>query len=292
MRVLILTVLLAACSGVASRSALDQPLRIQNASFKEGRLPVAGGGKSEITSLETPSTVIQPRQSGKGISGRATPDAVAVALAFADLGTGYWVFPVGGPDPANGGELDWTAVVDFGADIPAGKHDLEVVAIDAAGHAGASRSLGLCVDSETPDNLAACIPTAKQPAAVVSLTWDVPADLDLVVSAPDNSLISGKRPVSGASVDAGTGVLDRDSNAACNLDRIQREDLVFQNAPAAGSYLIYANLFSACGTTTVHFKVTITQAGAVTDTREGTLLAVNANGGNAIGTFVTELDFQ
>lgn len=278
----------AACSGVESRSALGEPIRVQNASFKEGRLPAGSGAKPEITALDTASTVVRPRQSGKSFSGRASPDTVAVALAFADLGTGYWGVPVGGPDPANGGELDWGAIVDFGENILAGKHDLAVVAIDAAGHPGVARTLSLCVAGATPDNLSACVPDAKPPATVVSLTWDSAAALDLVVAAPDGSILSSKRPAAGAD----GGVIDRDSNSACAFDGIQREDLVFQSAPPPGSYLVYANLFSACGHAPVHFRVAVTQAGVVTLTRDGTLLAVNANGGATLGTFVTEVAFQ
>src|ERR1043165_5880570 len=135
------TTVFAACSGVESKSALNEPIRVQSASFKEGHLPGNPGAKPEVTALETASTVVHPRQSGKSLSGRTSPDAVAVAIAFADLGTGYWVFPVGGPDPANGGELDWSATLDFGDNIPAGKHDLAVVGIDAAGQPGSPRAL-------------------------------------------------------------------------------------------------------------------------------------------------------
>jgi hypothetical protein len=291
MRRLFLAIALAACSGVEARAGLGEPLRIPQAAFKEGALPSTPGAKPEVTAIETASTLVRSRQSGKSIGGRTSPEAVAVAIAFADLGTGYWVFPVGGPDPANGGELEWNATVDFGANLPIGKHDLAVVAIDGAGHPGALRTLGVCVPSETPDNLAACDPTAKLPATVISLTWDSPVDLDLVVAAPDGSVVSSKRPKLGGT-DAGAWAIDRDSNSGCVFDGIQREDLVFPEAPPPGSYLIYANLFSACGRAPVHFHVAVTQAGNVTLTREGTLLAVGANGGAALGTFVTEVAFQ
>jgi uncharacterized protein YfaP (DUF2135 family) len=143
------------------------------------------------------------------------------------------------------------------------------------------------VAGATPDNLAACDPSVKPPALVVSLTWDTAADLDLVVAAPDGAILSPKRPTSG---DA--GIIDRDSNSACTADGVQREDLVFQDAPPPGSYLIYADLFSACGHAPVHFQVAVTQAGITTLTRDGTLLAVDANGGASLGTFVTEVAAQ
>ena len=290
-RALWLAIVLAACSGVRSESALGEPLRVRSASFKEGALPGTPGARPEVTSIETASNVVRPGQTDKSISGRTSTDAVAVAVAFADIGTGYWVFPVGGPDPANGGEFEWSAPVEFGTEIPPGPHELRVVAIDGAGHAGTQRTLSLCVASSTPDNLAACDKAAKLPTAAVSLTWDAPADLDLVVAAPDGTIIDSKRPRNG-DADAGTGLIDRDSSANCAIDSIRREDLVFQNPPPAGSYLIYANLFSACGHPPVHFRVTVTEGRTVTVTRAGTLLAADANGGARLGTFVTELAFQ
>ncbi|MBX3225865.1 MAG: hypothetical protein KIT84_30190 [Labilithrix sp.] len=282
--------LLIACSGVEARSGLDEPLQVRGGSFKSGALP-GGAERPEVTAIESASLVLRPGQTEKAVLGRTSTDAAAVAVRFADLGTGYWVIPVGGPDPSNGGELEWAVSLSFGPDVPPGPHELLVVAIDAAGNAGAQRGLPTCVASAIPDNDVACDPNAKLPAAVVSLTWDTPADLDLVVVAPDGTLLSAKRPRNG-DPDAGAGTITRDSNAACLLDHVHREDLVFQVPPPAGSYLVYASLFDACGRAPVHFRVSVKQGPDVTLTREGTLLGVDANGGATLGTFVTELSFE
>jgi hypothetical protein len=303
-----------ACSGEPSETGLAEPLRLRNGSFKEGDLPGEPPADTSatsplVTSFETASTVIRPGQTEKGLLGRVSPDAVAIGIRFADLGSGYWVLPVDGPDPQNNGELVWQALADFGSNVPAGLHALRVVAIDGSGHAGAQRQLSVCVTPSVPDNLNACQPTNAPPSAVLSLSWDTAVDLDLVVVTPEGRVVDAKHPRSSApggdTGDAGAavsvGTFDRDSNAACTVDGVQRENLVFPARPSPGSYLVYANLFEACGAASVHFRFSLFEASPTADpkvleqvetiTKSGTLLALEANGGARLGTFVTEVTF-
>jgi hypothetical protein len=307
-----------ACSGVSSETGIAEPIRLRNATFESGDLPgdppVASGGVPPlVTSFETASTVIRPGETEKGLLGRVSPDAVAVGIRFAGIGTGYWVVPVDGPDPQNNGELGWQAVADFGGTVAPGLYPLRVVGIDAAGHAGTQRELSVCVTPSVPDNLNACDPTIPPPAAILSLSWDTPVDLDLVVVTPDGRIVDAKHPRTTAppppgpstGVDAGAavsvGTFDRDSNGSCVIDAIQREDLVFQSRPSSGSYLVYASLFDACGQASVHFRLSLYEPEATADpkvqhlvqsiTKNGVLLGPEANGGSKIGTFVTEVTF-
>jgi hypothetical protein len=307
-----------ACSGERSETGLYEPLRLRNASFKSGDLPgeapaPASTSSPTVTSFETASTVVRPGQTEKGLLGRASPDAVAVGLRFADLGTGYWVLPVDGPDPQNDGELVWQVVADFGSDVPAGIHPLRVVAIDASGHAGVQRELSVCVTPSVPDNLNACDPKIAPPAAVLSISWDTPVDLDLVVVTPDGRVVDAKHPRTiappppgpttggDAGVTASVGTFDRDSNGGCVIDGVQRENLVFQTRPPPGSYLVYASLFDACGRAPVHFRFSLFEPELTEDpsvqrlvesiTKKGELLGLEASGGATLGTFVTEVTF-
>lgn len=300
---------LAACSGESGKSGLGEPLLVRNATFKEGPLPGApatDGGDSDgvtITAIETSSTVLRPGQGEKTLTGRASVGAVAVALALGDLGHGYWLLPVDGPDPLNNGELGWQVLLEIARSVPPGKRDLRIVAVDAAGRAGTQRSLSVCVPGLVPDNLNACDPKIAPPAAVVSLTWDTPVDLDLVAVGPNGNVIDPKHSRGSVVVDAGASVpptLDRDSNAACSLDLVQTENLVFTEIPPPGSYLVFVNLFDACGHAPVHFKVSVysrqakadgTFELALAETKSGTLTDVAANGGSEIGTYVTEVAF-
>ena len=307
------------CSGETSPLALGEPLVVHGAAFKSGSLPGtpppvgddAGAPTpgSRVTVVDSVNNVFRTGQSGKALSGRATDDALSIGARFGDLGTGFWIVPTGAPDPTTPGELTWAFTYDIARDAPPGLHPLLLAAIDGEGRAGEETRLDTCITRAIPDNLNACDPTIAPPFAVLSLAWDTDVDLDLVVVAPDGRVIDPKHPTTAASVDGGAsapnptkdGILDRDSNAACTVDAARRESLVWQAQPALGTYLIYANLFSACGQQAVRFTATLSLAEAMgADTwtlteklsQSGELLANDANGGAALGLFVTDFSIR
>jgi hypothetical protein len=317
---------LTACSGQPTTAGLSEPIVVQfgsaqNAQFIKGSLP----GQPPLTSDQvnagvaavTPSVpavtvtgqAVSPLQANKAFSGLASGDAVAVAIGFADLGSGYWVFPVGPPDLLQASQYTWKASVSFGADIPAGLHPLNFAAIDAAGHAGTQNSIQLCVESAVPDNFNACFPSKDPPNTVLSLNWDTPVDLDLQVQTPSGKLVDAKHPSTTEQADGGlepaapnVGTLDRDSDRGCTSDGVHREDMVWEQKPDPGLYYVYANLYDACGQPAVHFNLSLYQAEAGIEAgterlvqvfvRSGELLSADANGGAGIGLFVTQVLVQ
>ena len=116
-------------------------------------------------------------------------------------------------------------------------------------------------------------------------------------------MLSNKHPSTGPLGDAGVlpgdGALDRDSDADCVADGRNREDVVWKQAPVAGTYLAYANLASACGKQAVRFTLTLYVAEPVDGgqalvpvlTQAGEVLAVQANGGTALGLYVADFSF-
>lgn len=308
---------LASCTGVPSTVGVNEPIRIHEGAYHEGPLPgrpSTDGGvldSPRVTSIDTPNAVLTIGQAGKVFLGRTSTDAYAVAIAFLDLGSAHYVVPVGPPDPANGGEFSFTATADFGRDIPPGVHTLGFVAIDATGHAGTQATLSVCVLPDVPDNYNACDPsTFTPPDTVISLSWSNDVDLDLVVVTPEGKVVSAKHPSTYA-VDGGTipssglsapstGILTRDSNGECALDGVRRESLVFQGAPLPGTYRVYANLFASCEQLSTDYRVSIYRSAADpeggtelvrTDLATGKLLSIQANGGSALGTYVTSITF-
>jgi hypothetical protein len=310
---LILLASLLAC-GEPAPSGLGEPLRVVGGAFKHGALP--GKPPSDaanetitprVTAIDSLPPVIVPSLEAAVLSGRTSTDAYSIALRFAKLGGGYWVLPVGAPDPLNQGELTWSATTDFGGDIEPGRYEMRFVAFDAKGRAGLQRASSVCVRPAFDDNLNACDPTAPPPRAVLSLSWDTDMDLDLRLRTPSGKLVDAKHP-STAAADAGMpasevpGLFDHDSNADCELDSLRHESVLWQDEPEAGTYSIYVNVFNACGKAAAHFELSRFERGA--GEQEGTyqlieaaqpvrgeVLGASANGGAQLGTFVTEVEF-
>ena len=313
------------CSSESLTSGLTEPIRVRyggtrNAQFFSGDLPgskpltneeVLAGVQPSLpsTTLTTARGVVTPADTGFVLSGITSKEAYAVGIRFADLGTGYWVLPVTSQDPALPGTFTWSATADFGADIEPGRHPLRVVAIDSAGHAGTQTETSLCVASAVPDNLSACSPAATPPSTVLSMVWDTPVDLDMRVVTPQGKTVDPKHPSTAVAVNGqiditakGTGIFDRDAVRGCVRDGIQRENLVWQDAPLPGTYFVYASLYDACGQAAVRFNVSINQPGPElsggtqplisTFDLTGELLAVDADSGAKLGLFVTEFLVQ
>lgn len=317
----ILTALvLAGCKGESEDSTLgfDEPLRVHDAQFRSGALPGLPPGEADaavppnVTSVETANLVIFPNQLEKQISGRLSATSVALGIRFTELGSGYWVLPAGPPDLAVGAEKTYTLELELGESLPIGLHELRVAAIDDSGQSGTQGKLGVCIVPPIPDNLNACDPSIEPPAAILSLDWDSNVDLDLRLISPNGKVLTSKHPSTVLPTDAGvldgdladpeTGKLDHDSNAACTIDGLRRENVVFQAKPPNGLYQVYANLFDGCGLPSVTFNVTLYRAeprpdGAGKqlvpyDLGHGVLTRFDANGGQGPGLFVTEFAFQ
>ena len=79
----------------------------------------------------------------------------------------------------------------------------------------------------------------------VTLSWDNPVDLDLHVVEPSSEEI-----YYGNKVSSDGGTLDLDSNAACNIDGINNENISFPNTnqpPPPGQYTVRTDFYQACG---------------------------------------------
>ena len=305
--------LAASCAGeqASPDTGISEPLRIETGQFVPGSLPGSpqqaasardGGVSPQVTDVNVANTAVEQGEEGLLFSGHATTDAQAVGVRFADLGTGYWVVPVGAPDPSDEGLLTWQASTDFGRNLPPGFHNLVFAAIAADGSSGTQSDLSVCIDLPVPDNLNICVPKRPPPAAVLSLSWDSPVDLDLIVGTPTGKTIGGKTgssepPDAGSAANPASGVLDRDSNRDCVIDDIDREDVVWQSTPPTGSYQVWVDLFSACGKPAVSFTVSLWLAEPQADGTQrlvqqqpplatGMLTSVQANGGSSPGLYV------
>jgi hypothetical protein len=315
MRIALAFIALAACTGRDADPGLGEPLRVRGGTFIAEPLPglppdaSASPGSPAITLVQLESSEVRLGQAGKRISGRTSTDAVAVGIAFEGLGTGHWVAPVGPRDPTAGNEFTWSLDTTIGWDLPLGAAVLDIVAIDAAGHAGQQQATEVCVRPDLLDGGATCNPAATPPDTVLALEWALDVDLDLLVATPDGKIVGPSEPttighappITQAELSApGVGILDRDSNADCRIDGIAREALVWATPPAPGTYIVYANLASACGVTTaITFTATLYRRQTVDGAsrlievqhQDGRLLPGAANGGRGPGLFLLQLAF-
>lgn len=313
------------CAGESPTAGGDEPVRADHPTlrpqFHEGELPglppltldeIRGGVRRvtpAVSSLDVTGLAVAPSRTDKSIRGRVSTDAAAVAVRLLGLGSGYWVLPVGAPDPLNSGEYGFAMSLEFTRTIPAGFHSLGFAAIGPDGIAGQQTALGLCFLPDVPDDWNACDPALEPPELVVSLGWDVDADLDLVVVTPSGQVVDAKNRTTaerqpGQPVDPdadGVGVLDHDSNGGCALDGLRRENLVFRQRPPAGRYAVFVNLFAACGQGSAHFRLTLHSrvdhgdgsfSQVETFSRSGALLEAQQNGGETPGLFVTEFTVE
>jgi hypothetical protein len=307
----------AACGGQHSSVTPTEPIQIEGGQFMLGALPglspwfsVDGATEdpADLTHLAVADAVsrpfgpLLPGATHQQFSGFATQDAVAIDVALADAGAGYWVVPVAGLDPQMTGKVDWGFFADFNSNVPSGRHSLRLVAVDATGAAGRHVEVPICIDSAVPDNGHACIPDTAPPAALISLVWDDNFDLDLHVITPDGIDISAKPPIDSqfatSEADGGVPAIDRDSLRGCVFDGYREEDVVFQRPPSPGLYQIYAKPFASCGQVAVRFTVTVYALTGMcpncalesTFTQSGELLAIQATADTTPGLFIHQVE--
>lgn len=312
-----------ACDGQPLSNGAREPLRVRGAQFVRGDLPgtpplpapdaeapeagadagpVGPPPLNVVTTVETANNVVLPGAAAKKITGRTTASAVAIALRLVDLGTGYWVQPLGTSDPQAPGELTFDTSIDFDVSISPGYHLLRFAAVDANGGSGVERDVKLCFASRVPDNLNACEPTIAPPEAVIALQWDADADLDLQVTTPDGRVVEPKHPTT-VLVDAGrpgpeVGLIDRDSLGSCVPDGLRQENLVFQQRPK-GTFSLAVNLFDACKKPGATFRLAVYEATGDGPARHleetfhwnGRVSDIDANGGSKLGLFIYDYPF-
>ncbi|UJR81751.1 hypothetical protein [Sandaracinus amylolyticus] len=304
-----------ACTGEVSPLGVEEPIAVQGAELRRGH-DLPGAAELEegprVTAIESTGGIWAQGQLDRTLQGRASEETWAIGLEIVGLGSGYWSLPVGALDPAFPGERVWSVELDVSGGLPPGLHTLRVVAIDESGRGGAWSELDVCVtDPRVADNFNACDPTLPPPAGVVALTWDDDVDLDLVVVTPDGKTVDARHPTTALADDSGrippevlrdptVGRLDGDSLAACEPDGRNSESLTFQEPPGGGgTYLVYVNLFDACGHPSVRFAVTtyareqtgegqfrLVQTGQTT----GALMSMAANGGAGSPLYVTAVE--
>ena len=237
---------LAACEpGATADPGLDLLLRVDGAQLVRAAYPDEGDGPA-VTAVELSTSVVEPGEGGRSLAGRAAGGTFAIRVGIAGDG-GYWTLPVGLPDAAVAGELDFVAACSFAERLRPGPFRILLQAVDARGAGGPITSVPLEARDPTPDG-----------ELVVALRWDADADVDLVVVTPDGVVLGPGNPSTyepplpgeppdppDAADDA--GFLDFDSNAGCVLDGRRREHAIWPVPPPPGRYEVRGALAAPPG---------------------------------------------
>lgn len=227
-------------------------ISVHGGTFLPGTLPPQTGGASDplIDSITAPGSIID----GGAVQLRlrlADPTRVGdlknVQIRVNGVGghSGYYEAPVKIDGDAVVVELTFDGTI--GAALPAGRAaaaaaepvELLVQLVDQLGNVGNQvlRSLGL-VDVMTG-------------AVQVSLSWDTPTDVDLHVVEPGGEEIYYDHTTSETG-----GVLDLDSNPACDIDGVNNENITWTDVAPAGEYVVRVDYWSDCGGLPANFTVT------------------------------------
>ncbi len=214
------------------------------AQFFPGAPPADTDGPA-ISSFINTSNTIFAGQRGKPLSGIVTPDTGAVAL-YLDGDRGYWVIIPGAADATALNQLGFSASLSFSPALVPGVYTLTGRAIGIDGKFGPPSTAQLTAQGAPANG-----------TLVVSLAWDVNADLDLHVVEPDGVEIYSQKinsyqpPAPGQPADPNGwmtgGILDFDSNSQCNLDGRRLENVYWTVPPPSGHYLVRVDTYSLCG---------------------------------------------
>ena len=266
----------------AAPSGLTEPVYIVGGQFIGGSFPKSHDSGPEVSAVNIHDLQLLEGTPGKSVTGLAAAGSQSVAIALQGLGTGFWVVPVGGEDLIAPGLFDWGASLSFSTNVPGSKPTLEFAAADSSGQFGPLATQTLFTEARLPMG-----------HVVASLSWGVDADLDLHLVSPNGKELSPKHPntissdANGKPV-AGSGLLDHDSLAACVPDGLRTENVVWADAPLAGTYSVYVDMFSACGKPAANFKFSLLVDGQSVLEKAGRLLDIDADGGESSGLFVTQ----
>jgi hypothetical protein len=245
------------CSGPDSDPGLDLLLRVggDQTQFYRGTPPAESGGPM-LLQLNS-SSAVRPGQNDGAVAGLAAPETTAVIL-YLDNDRGYWVFPPSVPDPSANFALTYNAPIRFSSLIPNGTYTMVGRAVDLQGRVGPALNYKVRVADTS---------TSTMPSTLlISLRWDVEADLDLHLLLPDGSevfsqKINSYQPQNGDMPDAYLkgGILDADSNATCIIDGRRTENIYWTQTPPSGHYIARVETYSMCGETAAIWDLGVTQ---------------------------------
>jgi hypothetical protein len=233
------------------------------ATFTPGALPAPHGSLT----VSVPATGNVINGGSTQITVAASGDIVTVYVSVAGK-DGYYQLSV----PAGSSVAD--VLLTLAQLLPA---ELTIVfeAADAAGNVSA------------PAMLQTTVTTVGTGDLQVSVSWDVKNDIDLHVVDPNQFEIYYIEQTSPEG-----GMLDLDSNAGCEIDGIDNENVRWPTGTAPhGAYIVRVDNFEQCTTAAVNYVVTVQKTGQAAQTFTGTFAVTDPGDEGIAGSGVTVTQF-
>lgn len=118
----------------------------------------------------------------------------------------------------------------------------------------------------------------------VSVSWSGKSDVDLHVVDPN-----GEEVYYGNRTSVSGGTLDLDSNAACSIDNVNNENIVWPTGKGVhGTYTVRVDYWDACGVAQSDYVVTVQTKGGTPQIFSGSLTGLGDKGGLGSGTQITQ----
>jgi hypothetical protein len=302
------------CQGVQPSSGLDKTIRVSGAQLASGRISTASGSAPvQVTAPTSAKSQVFPGQEDVVLSGSVGPAdetgplASAVAIGI-DEEDSYWILPARDRDSASPYLMNFRAALTFSPNIDPNLFPID----DATGTPKVSVLLRAITQGVMGDVRAydfhLLSPGVPDGELVVSLAWNAPVDLDLHVVAPlpdgsDTIEVWAKNPsalpagsTGEGSVDAGSreagGYLDLDSNASCQIDNRDLENVVWTGTPPSGHYIARVDAFSLCGAKSAQWHMTASLRGRLVQDTWGTITTAEASMSHGAGAGMTAFEFD
>lgn len=142
-------------------------------------------------------------------------------------------------------------------------------------------------DVSAPATLPTTVTTVGTGDVQVSVSWDVSNDIDLHVVDPN-----GFEIYYGDDTSPEGGMLDLDSNAGCDVDGIDNENVRWPTGSAPhGAYIVRVDNFLQCTVAAVNYVVTVQKAGQGAQTFTGAFAATDPGDEGFAGSGVTITTF-
>ncbi len=233
------------------------------ATFRSGSAPTAGSGPAATPTSN--NSVINGGSNQVRIRSASPFQVIYIFVAAVPGGVGgYWELRLTSPTS------DTTILVSLARQIPASSFDCVYAVATSTGPVG-------------PYN---AVQTRLVPASTgdvqVSASWDAPSDVDLHVVDP-----RGEEIYYGNTISASGGQLDLDSNAGCQIDNTNNENIRWlQGRAPIGTYIVRLDYWSNCGVASTNYVVTVNNGGS-SQTFRGNFTGAGTSGSLGAGRLIT-----